>query len=77
MAGITTLGGNYVIHLMYRPNGLDEGQPWALACMPHVTNFRTEPHQPNYLRTTDTRGVSCPACKKTTIFEQTKKKERP
>ena len=77
MARITTLGGNYVIHLLYKPNGLDEGDEWTLACMPHVTNFRTQPHQPNYLRSNDTRAVTCPVCKKTTAFSEAKKKEIP
>ena len=58
---ITTLGGNYIIHLMYKPNGLDEGGKYVLACMPHVTDFRTQRFQPNYLRSTDTRAVTCEA----------------
>lgn len=74
---ITTLGGNYTIHLTYKPNGLDEGAAWLIACMPDVTDFKTSSYQPNYLRSNDTRAVTCPECKKTTIFKEVQKKERP
>lgn len=77
MAGITTLGGDYTIHLTYRPNGLDEGQDWLIACMPHVTDFRSTTHQPNYLRSNDTRAVTCEACKRTAIYREVQKKEAP
>lgn len=72
---ITTLGGNHVIHLTYRPNGLDEGADWLIACMPQVTDFRTTSHQPNYLRSNDTRAVTCMYCKKTAVFAETQKRE--
>ena len=75
MAGIVTLGGDYTIHLTYRPVGMDEGAEWLIACMPEVTNFRTTSHQPNYLRSNDTRAVTCQACKKTKVFEQVRAKE--
>lgn len=80
MPGITTLGGDYAIHLMYKPNGLDEGEStgkYTLACMPHVTDFRTQRFQPNYLRSPDTRAVTCPRCKETKIFKEVRKTERP
>lgn len=74
---IATLGGDYTIHLTYRPNGLDEGVDWRIACMPDVTDFRHQTHQPNYLRSNDTRAVTCDRCKKTRIFEEVRKKEVP
>lgn len=80
MAGITTLGGNYIIHLTYRPNGLDEGDKgelWVIACMPHVTDFRSNSFQPNYLRSNDTRAVNCAECKKTKAFKEVQKGEVP
>ena len=73
MAGIVTLGGNYVIHLTYKPHGMDE--IWLIACMPDVIDFRTSSHQPNYLRSNDTRAVTCQECKKTTIFKEVQKRE--
>lgn len=76
MSGIITLGGNYVIHLLYAPNGLDEPHKKLLACMPHVTDFRTVAFHPNYLRSTDTRAVTCPECKKTKIFNEVRSRER-
>lgn len=72
---ITTLGGNYVVHLTYKPNGLDEGAPWVIACMPDVTNFKSSTHQPNYLRSDATRAVTCAECKKLSIFKEIQKKE--
>ena len=77
MSQITTLGGNYVIHLTYKPNGLDEGSDWLIACMPQVVDMRFAPHQPNYLRSNDTRAVTCPECKKTRIFKEIRKREVP
>ena len=77
MAGITTLGGDYTIHLTYKPNGMVEGDIWLIACMPHVTDFRTSSFQPNYLRSNDTRAVTCQECKKTKIFDEVRKKETP
>lgn len=76
MAGIVTLGGDYTIHLTYRPEGLDEGATWLIACMPDVTNFRSSTHQPNYLRSNDTRAVTCQECKKTQVFKDVQKRER-
>ena len=76
MSGITSLGGNYAIHLIYKPRGLDEDDRYVIACMPHVTDFRTQRFQPNYLRSTDTRAVTCPQCKKTQIFVEVRKTER-
>lgn len=75
MAGIVTLGGNYVIHLTYKPTGMDEGAEWLIACMPDVTSFRTSSYQPNYLRSNDTRAVTCDQCKKTSIFKEVQKRE--
>lgn len=74
---ITTLGGNYVIHLLYKPNGLDEGDKMTLACMPHVTDFRTQAFHPNYLRSTETQAVTCLQCKKTKVFKELSKRARP
>lgn len=76
---ITTLGGDMVIHLTYLPNGLDEGigDRWRIACMSHVTDFSTTAHHPNYLRSNDTRAVTCSACKATAIFREVRTKERP
>lgn len=75
---ITTLGGNQVVHLIYKPNGLDEGNRYVLACMPNVSDFHTQ-QSPAFLprRSTDTRAVTCPECKKTKIFEEVRKTERP
>lgn len=61
---ITTLGGDYAIHLTF----LQEGVGWRIACMPHVSDFKTAAHHPNYLRSDDTRAVTCPRCKKTDEF---------
>lgn len=74
---ITTLGGNYVIHLAYKPNGLDEPSGWLIACMPQLRtlNFAHSTAQPNYLRSDDTRAVTCPECKKTKIFADKQKTE--
>ena len=80
MAGIITLGGDYTIHLTYKHNGLDEGamtDMWLIACMPHVTDFRTSSYQPIYLRSNDTRAVTCAECKKTNIFKEVQRKETP
>lgn len=77
MAGITTLGGDYTIHLTYRPNGMDEGTEWLIACMPSVNDFRHQTHQPNYLRSNDTRAVTCGECKKTQVFKEVQKREAP
>lgn len=74
---ITTLGGDYTVHLTYRPTGLDEGAEWLIACMPSVIDFRTSSHQPNYIRSNDTRAVTCHECKKTSIFKEVQKRERP
>lgn len=74
---ITTLGGDAVIHLTYRPNGMDEGDNWRIACMPHITDFSTTPHHPNYLRSNDTRAVTCHMCKASPVFKEVQKKERP
>ena len=74
---ITTLGGDYSIHLTYLPNGLNESDYWRIACMPHVTDFSTTAHHPNYLRSNDTRAVTCSACKATAIFREVRTKERP
>ena len=77
MAGIVTLGGGpTIIHLTYRPQGRDEGAEWLIACMPEVTDFRTSAHQPNYLRSNDTRAVTCERCKVTPVFKQVQSKER-
>lgn len=76
MTQITTLGGDYSIHLTYLPNGRDEGN-WRIACMEHVTDFATCAHQPNYLRSNDTRAVTCPRCKATAIYKEVQKRERP
>lgn len=76
-AGITTLGGDYTIHLTYRPNGLDEGDVWLIACNPTISNFRSNSYQPNYLRSNDTRAVTCAECRKTRVFEEVRKKETP
>lgn len=73
---ITTLGGNYVIHLTYKPNGMDEGGEFVIACMPNTLDFKTSAHQPNFLRSNDTRAVTCPQCKKTAIFAEMQKRER-
>lgn len=75
MAGIATLGGTHTIHLTYRPTGLDEGAEWKIACMPEVTDFKTTAFHPNYLRSNDTRAVTCQACKATKIFSEVKKGE--
>ena len=72
---IQSLGGTSVIHLTYRPNGLD-GEQWLIACMPQVTDFKTSAHQPNYLRSNDTRAVNCKMCMVTSIFKQVQAKER-
>lgn len=77
MVGIVTAGGDYTVHLTYKPNGLDEGTDWAIACMPGITNFRTQAHHPNYLRSNDTRAVTCPKCKNTNIYKEVQKTERP
>lgn len=75
MANIVTLGGGpTVIHLTYKKNDSDE--QWHIACMPNVTNFATSAHQPNYLRSNDTRAVTCEHCKKTTVFAEVRSKER-
>lgn len=75
---ITTLGGNTVIHLTYLPNGLDEGpgHGYRIACMEGVTDFRTQAHHPNYLRSDDPRAVTCQACKGTAVFKATAKLQR-
>lgn len=72
----STLGGTTVIHLTYRPNGLDEGTEWLIACMPDVTDFATSAHHPNYMRSNDTRAVTCHMCRATSVFKQVKAKER-
>ena len=74
MSDIVTLGGNYAIHLTYLPAGMDE--VWMIACMPSVTDFRTSSHQPNYLRSNDTRAVTCRECMKTPVFKEVQKRER-
>jgi hypothetical protein len=70
MSQITTLGGDYTVHLTFLPRGLDEGGVWLIACMPNITDFRTTSHHPNYLRSDDPRAVTCPACKNTTTFKE-------
>lgn len=70
---ITTLGGNYVIHLSHKTGGL--GAVEQIACMPGITNFATSAHQPNYLRSNDTRAVTCPQCKTTVVFKQVREGE--
>lgn len=69
----TPLGGTTIIHLTHRENGAPD---WRIACMPDVANFATQPHQPNYLRSNDTRAVTCPRCKATAVFQQVRAKER-
>ncbi len=71
---IVSLGGPgpVVIHLTYLLDGTDQ---WRIACMPSVANFATSAHHPNYIRSNDTRAVTCPACKKTKVFEEVKAKE--
>lgn len=51
-----------LVHFVY---GGDTTGDWRIACMPNMTEFHATEHHPNYLRTNDPRGVSCPACKKT------------
>ena len=76
MSQITTLGGGpTVIHLTYRVN--NHGTLWAIACMPSVVDFTTSAHQPNYLRSNDTRAVTCDQCKATQVFKDVQKTERP
>ena len=68
------LGGGYtVIHLTYLPAGSSE---WRIACMSGITNFATAAHQPNYLRSNDTRAVTCLHCKKMPVFDKVKATER-
>lgn len=67
-------GGPTVIHLTYRPNGLDE--QWRIACMPEVSDFATAAHQPNYQRSNDTRAVTCARCKATDVFKKVRATER-
>lgn len=73
MANTVTLGGDDSIHLTYKPNGLDE--IWRIACMPEITDFRTNSFQTNYVRSNDTRAVTCPRCKATAIFKEVQKRE--
>ena len=74
MAEITSLGGGQaVIHLTYLPEG---STVWRIACMPEVSDFTTSAAQPNYLRSNDTRAVTCQACKKTAIHKRVQEKER-
>ena len=68
----TTLGGVAMIHLTYKPDNSD----WRIACMPNVTDFKTATFQPNYLRSNDTRAVTCPRCKATSVFKEVQAKER-
>ncbi len=71
MASIVTLGGGAsVVHLTYR-----EGEEWRIACMVHITDFSMQPHQPNYLRSNDTRAVNCPQCKMTNVFKKVRETE--
>ncbi len=70
----TSLGGVPVIHLTYRHTaGL--GEQWRIACMPEVTDFATSAHQPNYLRSNDTRAVTCAECAKTDVFARVRSTE--
>ena len=36
--------------------------------MPSMTEFHATMYHPNYQRSNDVRAVSCPACKKTKVF---------
>lgn len=65
-------GGPTVVHLTYLPDGKTE---WEIACMSGVTNFTTSAHHPNYMRSNDTRAVSCQACKRMPIFQVVKSRE--
>ncbi len=71
---IATLGGVTVIHLTYRP---DSKADWRIACMPNVTEFATAAHHHNYLRSNDTRAVTCSACKGTDVFKRVRGTEPP
>jgi hypothetical protein len=75
VAGIVSLGGVTVIHLTY-DQGSGEQYDWRIACMPEITDFRTAAHHPNYLRSNDTRAVTCQECKKTKVFERVRSTER-
>ncbi len=70
--GVATLGGDYTIHLVYSPSG--SKTDWCIACMPGVTDFRTQAYFPNYLRSEEPAAVTCLMCRSTEAYKQAKKK---
>lgn len=61
-----------LVHFTYqhRQEGSTKDE-WRIACMPNMTEMHKTKYHPAYHRSNDTRAVSCPACKKTSVFEQT------
>ena len=54
-------------------DGAPEGPPvsgWCIACMPNMREFHRTLYHPSYQRSNDVRAVTCPACKKTTTFQE-------
>jgi hypothetical protein len=41
---------------------------YRIACMPGMTEFHETQYHKSYQRANDVRAVTCPACKKTTVF---------
>lgn len=69
--GLSTLGGDYTIHLAFKEEGTGQ---WRIACMPTVTNFATNAYFPNYLRSDEPAAVTCAECKKTEAYREARRK---
>ena len=61
-----------LIHFVF-PVSDQSPTEWRIACMPKMTEFHLTPFHPNYQRTDDPRAVTCPACKKTDMYEKARK----
>lgn len=70
MEQINAHGGTItIIHFVKEREGLSENK-WQIVCMPNMTEFHETMYHPNYPRSNDPRGVTCPACKKTDDYKR-------
>lgn len=62
-----------IIHLTFWKEEKGKGD-WYIACMPGMTTLHKTNHQENHQRSNDARAVSCPACKRTSIYGEIKRR---
>lgn len=56
-----------IVHYNHFVGGLGNG--WHIACMPNMKEMHTnDALHPTFIRSNDKRAVTCPACKKSTVY---------